>query len=87
MKLICLVKLHVVVDPAKFFRRKSMREQVEKIIRNLEACLDDLDKVNAGGYGYKSAAPRARKVLMASSKELRDVRAEVQEIKKSHDEK
>ena len=64
-----------------------MREQVEKIIRNLEACLDDLDKVNAGGYGYKSAAPRARKVLMASSKELRDVRAEVQEIKKSHDEK
>ena len=64
-----------------------MREQVERIIRNLEACLDDLDKVNAGGYGYKSAAPRARKVLMASSKELRDVRAEVQETKKSHDEK
>ena len=64
-----------------------MREQVEKIIRNLEACLDDLDKVNAGGYGYKSAAPRARKVLMASSKELRDVRVEIQEIKKSHDEK
>ena len=64
-----------------------MREQVERIIRNLEACLDDLDKVNAGGYGYKSAAPRARKVLMASSKELRDVRAQVQETKKSHDEK
>ncbi len=64
-----------------------MREQVEKIIRNLEACQDDLDKVNAGGYGYKSAAPRARKVLMASSKELRDIRVEIQEIKKSHDEK
>ena len=72
---------------AKFFRRKSMREQVEKIIKELEACLGDLDKVNAGGYGYKSAAPRARKGLMAASKELRDVRAEVQEIKKSHDEK
>jgi hypothetical protein len=64
-----------------------MREQVEKIIRSLEECLDDLDKVNAGGYGYKSAAPRSRKALMAASKELREVRAQVQEIKKSHDEK
>ena len=41
----------------------------------------------AGSYGYKSAAPRARKALMEASKELRDVRAEVQETKKSHDEK
>ena len=87
MKLIYRVKSPVAVDLAKFFRRKSMREQVEKIIKELEACLDDLDKVNAGGYGYKSAAPRARKALMAASKELRDVRSEVQEIKKSHDEK
>tara|TARA_B100000287_G_C20170701_1_gene598155 strand:- start:365 stop:559 length:195 start_codon:yes stop_codon:yes gene_type:complete len=63
-----------------------MREEIEKIIKNLEGCLSDLDKVNAGGYGYKSAAPRARKVLMESSKSLRDVRAKVQEIKKSHDE-
>ncbi len=63
-----------------------MREHIEKIIKDLEGCLDDLDKVQAGGYGYKSAAPRARKVLMESSKSLREVRAEVQEIKKSHDE-
>lgn len=63
-----------------------MREQIEKIIKDLEGCLVDLDKVHAGGYGYKSAAPRARKVLMESSKALRDVRAEVQEVKKSHDE-
>ena len=63
-----------------------MREHVEKIIKDLEGCLDDLDKVQAGGYGYKSAAPRARKVLMESSKSLREVRAEVQEVKKSHDE-
>jgi len=63
-----------------------MREHIEKIIKNLEACLDDLDKVQAGGYGYKSAAPRARKVLMESSKALREVRSEVQETKKSHDE-
>jgi len=87
MKLICLVKSLAVVDPVKFSKEKNMRDQVEKIIKNLEACLDDLDKVNAGGYGYKSAAPRARKALMAASKELRDVRAEVQEVKKSHDEK
>ena len=64
-----------------------MREQVEKIIKSLEECLDDLDKVNAGGYGYKSAAPRSRKALMAASKELREVRVQIQEIKKSHDEK
>ena len=87
MKLICRVKSPVAVDLAKFSKEKSMREQVEKIIKSLEACLDDLDKVNAGGYGYKSAAPRARKALMAASKELRDIRAEVQEVKKSHDEK
>ena len=87
MKLIYQVKSLVAVDLVKFSKEISMREQVEKIIKNLEACLDDLDKVNAGGYGYKSAAPRARKALMAASKELRDVRAEVQEIKKSHDEK
>ena len=87
MKLICPVKSPVAVDLAKFSKEKSMREQVEKIIKELEACLGDLDKVNAGGYGYKSAAPRARKALMAASKELRDVRSEVQEIKKSHDEK
>jgi hypothetical protein len=63
-----------------------MREDVEKIIKDLESCLDDLDKVQAGGYGYKSAAPRARKVLMESSKTLRDIRVTVQETKKSHDE-
>ena len=62
-----------------------MREHIEKIIKDLEGCLDDLDKVQAGGYGYKSAAPRARKVLMESSKSLREVRAQVQEVKKSHD--
>jgi hypothetical protein len=87
MKLICRVKSPVAVDLAKFSKEKSMREQVEKIIKELEACLGDLDKVNAGGYGYKSAAPRARKALMAASKELRDIRSEVQEVKKSHDEK
>jgi len=63
-----------------------MREHIEKIIKDLEGCLSDLDKVQAGGYGYKSAAPRARKVLMESSKCLREVRAQVQEVKKSHDE-
>ena len=81
------MKSLVAVDPAKFSKEKNMREQVEKIIKELEACLGDLDKVNAGGYGYKSAAPRARKALMSASKELRDVRSEVQEVKKSHDEK
>jgi len=64
-----------------------MREQIERIIKDLEGCLDDLDKVNAGGYGYKSAAPRARKILMEASKDIRNIRTEIQETKKSHDEK
>lgn len=81
------MKLLVAVDPVKFSKEKNMREQVEMIIKSLEACLDDLDKVNAGGYGYKSAAPRARKALMEASKQLRDVRSEVQEVKKTHDDK
>ena len=64
-----------------------MREQLELIIRDLKEVMDDLDKVQAGSYGYKSAAPRARKALMEASKELRDVRTLVQEAKKNHEEK
>lgn len=64
-----------------------MREELEKIIRNLTEIKEDLDKVEAGSYGYKSAAPRARKALMEASKHLRDIRAVVQEHKKNHEEK
>ena len=64
-----------------------MREELENIISNLKEVMDDLDKVEAGSYGYKSAAPRARKALMEASKDLRDVRASVQETKKNHEEK
>ena len=63
-----------------------MREQLELIIRDLKEVMDDLDKVEAGSYGYKSAAPRARKALMEASKELRDVRTLIQEVKKTHEE-
>ena len=64
-----------------------MREQLELIIRDLKEVMDDLDKVQAGSYGYKSAAPRARKALMEASKELRDVRTLIQEVKKTHEKK
>lgn len=63
-----------------------MREELEKIIRNLNEIKEDLDKVEAGSYGYKSAAPRARKALMDASKQLRDIRSVVQEHKKNHEE-
>lgn len=62
-----------------------MREELENIIRDLKELADDLDKVEAGTYGYKSAAPRVRKALMEASKQLRDVRAKVQEVKNSHE--
>jgi len=64
-----------------------MREQLESIIAELQEVLMDLDKVEAGAYGFKSAAPRARKSLMESSKRLREIRADVQDKKKEHEEK
>ena len=63
-----------------------MREQLESIITELQEVLIDLDKVEAGAYGYKSAAPRARKALMEASKSLREIRANVQDKKKAHEE-
>ena len=64
-----------------------MREQLESIIAELQEVLMDLDKVEAGAYGFKSAAPRARKALMEASKNLREIRATVQDKKKAHEEK
>ena len=64
-----------------------MREQLESIIAELQEVLVDLDKVEAGAYGFKSAAPRARKALMEASKNLREIRADVQDKKKAHEEK
>ena len=64
-----------------------MREQLENIIAELQEVLMDLDKVEAGAYGFKSAAPRARKALMQASKNLREIRAGVQDKKKAHEEK
>ena len=64
-----------------------MREQLESIITELQEVLMDLDKVEAGAYGFKSAAPRARKALMEASKSLREIRTEVQDKKKAHEEK
>tara|TARA_R100000081_G_C4701511_1_gene107872 strand:+ start:287 stop:481 length:195 start_codon:yes stop_codon:yes gene_type:complete len=63
-----------------------MREQLESIIAELQEVLMDLDKVEAGAYGFKSAAPRARKALMEASKSLREIRATVQDKKKAHEE-
>ncbi len=64
-----------------------MREQIEKAIKDLQLVLEDIDKVEVGSYGFKSAAPRARKILMEVSKTLKDVRVEIQEKKKNHEEK
>ena len=80
-------KLLAAVVHAKSSKEKFMREEIEKVIKDLQMCLDDLSKIDAGGYGYKSAAPRARKVLMEASKQLKEVRAKVQEVKKAHEEK
>ncbi len=61
-----------------------MRERLEIIIEELRSAMADVDKVEAGTYGYKAAAPRARKAALTAIKELKELRIEIQEKKNSH---
>ena len=61
-----------------------MRERLEIIIEELKLAIADVDKVDAGTYGYKAAAPRARKTALTAIKELKELRSEIQEKKNSH---
>ena len=61
-----------------------MRERLQLIIEELRVAMADVDKVEAGTYGYKAAAPRARKAALTAIKELKELRAEIQEKKNSH---
>ncbi len=61
-----------------------MRERLETIIQELKEAMTDIDKVESGTYGYKAAAPRARKVALTAIKELKELRAEIQDKKNSH---
>ena len=61
-----------------------MRERLELIIEELKLAMSDIDKVEGGTYGFKAAAPRARKAALTAIKELKELRAEIQEKKKSH---
>jgi len=62
-----------------------MRERLELIIQELKNAMIDIDKVETGAYGYKAAAPRARKKALTAIKELKELRLEIQNTKKSHD--
>jgi len=61
-----------------------MRERLEIIIEELKSAMADVDKVESGTYGFKAAAPRARKAALTAIKELKELRAEIQEKKNSH---
>tara|TARA_R100000005_G_C4904323_1_gene144995 strand:- start:107 stop:295 length:189 start_codon:yes stop_codon:yes gene_type:complete len=61
-----------------------MRERLELIIEELRTAMSDIDKVESGTYGYKAAAPRARKAALTAIKELKELRSEIQEKKNSH---
>ena len=61
-----------------------MRERLELIIEELKMAMSDIDKVDAGAYGFKAAAPRARKAALIAIKELKELRSEIQEKKNSH---
>ena len=62
-----------------------MRERLKIIIQELKEAIADVDKVESGTYGYKAAAPRARKAVLTAIKELKELRAEIQNKKKSHE--
>ena len=62
-----------------------MRERLEIIILELTEAMTDIDKVAAGTYGYKAAAPRARKAALTAIKELKELRIEIQQKKNSHE--
>ena len=61
-----------------------MRERLEIIILELKEAMADIDKVECGAYGYKAAAPRARKAALTAIKELKELRMEIQQKKNSH---
>ena len=61
-----------------------MRERLELIIEELRSAMIDIDKVESGTYGFKAAAPRARKAALTAIKELKELRSEIQEKKNSH---
>jgi len=61
-----------------------MRERLEIIIEELKLAMGDIDKVDAGTYGFKAAAPRARKAALTAIKELKKLRIEIQQKKNSH---
>tara|TARA_Y100000593_G_scaffold68593_1_gene126017 strand:+ start:3660 stop:3848 length:189 start_codon:yes stop_codon:yes gene_type:complete len=61
-----------------------MRERLELIIEELKTAMTDIDKVESGSYGFKAAAPRARKAALTAIKELKELRAEIQNKKNSH---
>jgi|TARA_R100001082_G_scaffold104274_1_gene75494 hypothetical protein len=62
-----------------------MRDRLELIIEELKLAMADVDKVECGSYGYKAAAPRARKAALTAIKELKELRAEIQQKKNSHE--
>lgn len=64
-----------------------MKEKLEAVIEQLKKTLEDVEKVDTGSYGFKSAAPRARKALMEATKSIKEVRTAVQDKKKAHEEK
>jgi len=62
-----------------------MRERLELIIEELKRAMTDIEKVESGTYGFKAAAPRARKAALTAIKELKELRADIQSKKNSHD--
>tara|TARA_R100000315_G_C5179016_1_gene103711 strand:- start:504 stop:695 length:192 start_codon:yes stop_codon:yes gene_type:complete len=58
-----------------------MKDIILKLIEELNSTIKDVEKVENQEYGYKSAAVRARKVCQNVSKELKELRKQIQELK------
>jgi len=58
-----------------------MKEEILKIIENLNNTIEDIEKVENKKYGFKSAAVRSRKVCQDAANKLKDIRKQIQIVK------
>ena len=62
----------------KLTNGEKMKQKLEQLIEQLNAILEDVQKVDEKSYGYKAAAVRARKTLHEARGQFQELRKEIQ---------
>jgi small nuclear ribonucleoprotein (snRNP)-like protein len=68
----------VLVVLVKLTNGEKMKQKLEQLIEQLNAILEDVQKVDEKSYGYKAAAVRARKTLHEARGQFQELRKEIQ---------